>query len=78
MGGIETPPYSPDLNPCDYDGIARIKRPNKEKRFNKEVDFVSAYDAVIDDINEYNAAIGISRLQERWRTVIQQNGEYII
>jgi transposase len=51
LGGIETPPYSPDLNPCDYDGIARIKRPNKG-RFNTEADLVDAYDAVIDDINE--------------------------
>jgi hypothetical protein len=30
---LEQPAYSPDMNPCDFDGIARIKRPLKGIRF---------------------------------------------
>jgi len=51
LGGIKTPPYSPDLNPCDYDGIARIKRPNNGKRFSNELALGVAYDEVIREIN---------------------------
>jgi histone-lysine N-methyltransferase SETMAR len=36
-------PYSPDLNPCDYDGIYRIKRPNKDKIFNTPNELEMAY-----------------------------------
>jgi hypothetical protein len=46
LGGVKTPPYSPDLNPCDYGGIARIKRSNKGMRFANE-DELKAYFKVI-------------------------------
>jgi hypothetical protein len=39
------------LNHCDYDGIARIKRPNKGKRFTSELELRMAYDQVIREIN---------------------------
>jgi len=61
MGGIKTSPYSPDLNPCDYDGISRVKRPNKGKRFSNELALGVAYDEIIRQINLQNATIGISR-----------------
>ncbi len=78
MGGVKTPPYSPDLNPCDYDGIARIKRPNKGRRFANEDELKAAYDKVIKEINLKNEATGIRHLLERWASAIQTGGEYII
>jgi len=69
--------YSPDLNPCDYDGIARIKRPNKSKRFAKEFELEMAYDQVILEINVINAATGILYLPLRCALVNQSRGEYI-
>jgi hypothetical protein len=36
---LEHPAYSPDMNPCDFDGIARIKRPLKGIRFTHEAEF---------------------------------------
>ena len=74
---LKHPPYSPDLNPCDYDGIARIKRPNKGKRFANELDLRKAYDQVISEINLKNAATGIQHLPLRWALVNQSGGEYI-
>ncbi len=78
MGGIKTSPYSPDLNPCDYDGIARINRPNKGKRFSNELALGVAHDEMICEINLQNAAIGISRLPKRWEVVIKLEGDEII
>jgi hypothetical protein len=72
------PPYSPDLNPWDYDGIARINRPNKGKRFSNELALGVAYDEIIREINLQNAAIGISRLPKRWEVVIKLEGDEII
>jgi hypothetical protein len=78
LGGVKTPPYSPDLNPCDYDGIARIKRPNKGKRFANEDELKAAYDRVIKEVNLKNEAKGIRHLPERWAFAIQTGGEHII
>ncbi len=58
--------YSPDLNPCDFDGIARIKRPNKNKRFANEVQLQAEYEEVIGEINLQNSATVIRHLLLRW------------
>jgi histone-lysine N-methyltransferase SETMAR len=75
---LKHPPYSPDLNPCDYDGIARIKRPNKGMRFADENELHAAYDRVIEEINLNNEATGIRHLPQRWAMVTQTGGEYIV
>ena len=74
---LKHPPYSPDLNPCDFDGIARIKRLNKNKRFANEVQLRAAYEEVIREINLQNSATGIRHLPLRWAFVNQTGGEYI-
>ncbi len=73
---LKHPPYSPDLNPCDYDGIYRIKRPNKDKRFNTSYELEMAYKEVIDEINLNGSATGIGHLPLRWALVNQTGGEY--
>lgn len=75
---LKHPPYSPDLNPCDYDGIARIKRPLKGKRFTNEIELKVAYDEIIREINLKKSATGILKLPKRWEVVIKLEGEYII
>jgi hypothetical protein len=72
------PLYSPDLNPCDYNGIARINRPNKGKWFSNELALGVAHDEIICEINLQNIAIGISRLPKRWKVVIKLEGDEII
>ncbi len=66
------------MNPCDYDGIARIKRPNKGKRFANEDELKAAYDKVIKEVNLKNEATGMRHLPEWWASVIQTGGEHII
>jgi hypothetical protein len=75
---LKHPPYTPDLNPCDYDGIARIKRHNKGKRFANEDELKAGYDKVIKEINLKNEATGIRHLPERWAVVSQTGEEYIV
>jgi hypothetical protein len=65
------------LNPCNYDGIFRIKRPNKDKRFNTRDEIEMAYKEVIDDINLNGSATGIGHLLLRWALVNQTECEYI-
>ena len=72
------PAYSPDLNPCDFDGIARIKKPNKGIRFVNEDELRAAYDEVIKEINLKDEATGIRYFPERWAKVTQTGGEYIV
>ncbi len=75
---LEHPAYSPDLNPCDYDGFHRIKGPNKGIRFANENELTKSFDKVIKDVNEKNELKGISKLPERWKNVVKGYGEYIV
>jgi transposase len=74
---LKHPPYSPDLNPCDYDLFARIKRPHKGIRYATESQMKAAYENTIYEIDRNRECIGISRLPERWEAVTQNCGEYI-
>jgi hypothetical protein len=65
------------LNPCGNDGRYRIKRPNKDKRFNTPDELETAYKEVIDDINLKDSSTGIGHLPLRWVSVNQTKGEYI-
>jgi transposase len=59
---LKHPPYSPDLNPRDFDGIASIKRPLKGRRFTSEAGLVATNDSDIDEINRNESATGIQHL----------------
>ena len=38
---LEHPPFGPDMSPPDMDGIARIKGPNKGKKFQSEKELIN-------------------------------------
>jgi len=78
MDGFETPPYSPDMNPCDYDLFFRIKGPHKGIKFTNEYQLRHAYENTINELNRNEEVIGISRLPQRWQEVIHNDGDYII
>ncbi len=77
-GQFEHPLYSPDLNPCGFDGIIRIKRPLKGNRYNDEQELITAVEGVIHIINIYEEVRGIQRLQDRWKYVADHNGQYCL
>jgi len=40
---LQHPPYSPDLRPCDYDLIPKVKKPFCGKRFANKQDILTAF-----------------------------------
>jgi histone-lysine N-methyltransferase SETMAR len=71
-------PYSPDMNPCDFDGIERIKKTLKGRHFHDEAGLVAAYSARIDDLNESGNFSGINQLPEQWHSIIENCGDYVV
>lgn len=49
---LEHPPFSPDMSPPDMDGIARIKGPNKGKKFQSEEELINDYETTIREVNQ--------------------------
>lgn len=77
MGGVRTPPYSPDMSPPDMHGINRIKAPNKGKQFQSQDELIKDYEATIRDINQNQESKGITMLPDRWRAITLARGKYI-
>jgi hypothetical protein len=75
---LKHPLYSPDLNPCDYDGISRIKGPNEGNKFSNELALEVTYEEVICKINLRNGAVGILKLPKRWKVVMKLESDYIM
>ena len=65
---LRHPPYSPDLWPPDWDGFARIKRPNKGTRFNNFEKLKTVYLVTIRNLNENKEFKGIWHFPQRWGT----------
>jgi histone-lysine N-methyltransferase SETMAR len=40
---LQHPPYSPDLSPCDFDLIPKVKKPLRGKRFANKQDIFTAF-----------------------------------
>lgn len=71
------PAYSPDLSPPDFDAFPKLKEPLRGQRFS-DIDMLNA--AVtrrIRELNSQHLLNGIQRLPDRWRRVIEAQGDYI-
>ena len=75
---LEHPLYSPDLNPCDFDGIIRIKRPLKGIRYDNEQGLKTAVEGIIRLINMFEEVNGIFLMPERWKYVVNRDGQYCL
>ena len=71
------PPYFPDLSPCDFDLIPKMKEPHRGIRFGTVPEILQAADRTIRTINTTGAAKGILRLPHRWQRVVNNAGDYI-
>ncbi|PNF20489.1 hypothetical protein B7P43_G06286 [Cryptotermes secundus] len=69
------PPYFPDLNPCDFDLIPKMKEPLRGIRFRTVPEILLAADRSIRTINPTFAAKGILRLPHRWQWVVHNAGD---
>ena len=71
------PPYSPDLNTCDYDCFGPLKRELRGKKYTDWIQFENVLKKVISDGMQKGRYLGLQRLPERWKSVIEKEGHYI-
>ena len=62
---LEHPPYSPDLSPCDYDLIPKLKAPLRGHRFRTRDDIANAVRRLIKTNFNHGEADGIPRFPHR-------------
>ena len=74
---LKQDPYSPDQQPCDSDGFERLKRPLRGTRFNSIDALITAFKGSIDEVNESESFVGISKLPETWQMIIDKKGGYV-
>jgi hypothetical protein len=67
--------YSPDVSPCDFDLIPKMKEPLRRIRFRTVAEFLQAVDRSSRTINTTGAAKGIQRLLHRWQRVAYNAGD---
>jgi hypothetical protein len=70
-------PYSPDTSPPDFDGISKIKDPNRGKLFASWDEMHGAIQSTITSLNLDGRAKGVLKLPQVWEQVIEKAGEYI-
>ncbi|KAJ4434117.1 hypothetical protein ANN_16437 [Periplaneta americana] len=63
------PTHSPDLSPCDYDLIPKMKEPLRDVRFRTVPDILQAVGRSIRNINRTGDATEILRFPHRWQRV---------
>ena len=71
------PPYLPDLSPCDYDLIPKLKEPLRDIRFQTVPDILRAVGRSLRNIDRTVTATGIRRFLHRWQRVVDNAGDYI-
>ena len=73
---LEHPPYSPDLSPCDYDLIPKLKVPLHGNRFRTRDGIAIAVRRLIMTNFSQGEADGIRRLPHRWQRTVDSLGDY--
>ena len=79
IGGWEVlfqPPHSPDLSPCDYDLIPKLKESLSDIRFQTVPDILRV--RVVGRFVRNSDRAGIRRLPHRWQRVVDNAGDYIV
>jgi len=71
------PAYSPDISPPDYDAFQKLKDPYRGRRFADLEELNAAVSRRIRELNSNHLLNGIQRLPDRWRRVIESQGDYI-
>ena len=70
------PPYSPDLLPCHYDLIPKLKAPLRGHRFRTRDDIAIAVRCLIMTNFSHGETDGIRRLPHCWQRTIDSLGDY--
>ena len=70
------PPHSPDLSPCDYDLISKLKEPLRDIRFQTVPDILRAVGLSVRNIDRSGTATGIRLFPHRWQRFVENAGHY--
>ena len=71
------PPHSPDLSPCEYDLIPKLKETLRDIRYKTVPDILQAVGRSVRNIDRTGTATGIWRLPHRWQRVVDNAGDYV-
>ena len=71
------PPYSPDLNPCDYGCFHQLKRAINGVNYATERDLLSALNTEILEGSRNGKYEAVKKLPESWQRCINVEGEYL-
>ena len=72
------PPYSPDLAPSDFHLFRSLSNHLKEKHFDDSDHLKMTIDTFFINKTPEFYASGINQLPDRWATVVNSEGEYIV
>ncbi|XP_046475326.2 histone-lysine N-methyltransferase SETMAR-like [Neodiprion pinetum] len=70
------PPYSPDMNPCDFNCFGHLKRRLSGHRYSNKPELDSAINTAITSLNEDGTFNGVNDLPSVWQRVIDSGGDY--
>ena len=73
---LELPPYSPDLSPCDYNLILKLKAPLRGHRSRTRDDIAIEVRRLILTNFSHGEADDIRRLPYRWQRTIDSLGHF--
>ena len=65
------------MSPCYYNLFAKVKEPLEGTRINTRDQLMRAIGRSILNINKYERADGVRRLQNIWQNVISKGGDYV-
>ena len=72
------PPYSPDLAPSDYHLFRSLQNHLRGKTFANDEEIAADLSAFFDGQPQSFYARGVRQLPQRWRQVIDNDGDYIL
>ena len=72
-----TPPYSPDLSPCDFHVFGPLKKALKGHRFTDNNEVRETVEEWFRTPPKTFFADGIHRLVDQWDTCFNQQGDYV-
>lgn len=74
---LKQDPYSPDENPCDYDGFGRIKNRLRGTRYPDRQALINAFTQEVEALNGNRSFTGIASLPATWQSIITAEGNYV-
>jgi hypothetical protein len=65
------------MSPPDFDAFAPLKGQLRGSRYNNHLTLVNAIGEEINQLSQNGQFLGVRRLPEKWKAVINSGGDYI-